>query len=138
MTYVAAQKGWDGLAMTILILFAWLFAWQFNNTALARRWLELAGVVVKARSFQFGGRTQMIGAVQVFSGSEVTGWMDGILAPCARREAWLERLRPSSESVRTNGNGLSDYDRDWVALQTELAIQAAEVMRGKWARVERV
>ncbi|KAI9878618.1 MAG: hypothetical protein M1830_000385 [Pleopsidium flavum] len=141
MTYVAARKGWDGVAMTILMLAAWTFSWQFEDKVMARHFLNASGVVIKARSFQFGGRTQMIGAIQSFSGSKVTSWMDSILAPCQRRQALLSRLgcslSDSSAEPRTKGEALSGYDEDWVTLQAEIAKEAADVMRRELARKEK-
>jgi len=146
MTYVAAQKGWDGVAMTILMLAAWAFSWQFGDKLMARRWLEDSGVVIKAKSFQFSGRTPMTCAIQFFSGSKITSWMDPILAPCQRRQALLSRLgcfsKDSSaeplQDIWTKGEALSDLDEDWVTLQAEIAKEAADVMRRELAREEKV
>jgi hypothetical protein len=49
-------------------------------------------VRIEAKTFQFGGRTQMLNAIQVLSGSKVTSWMDDIIVPHPRRDAVLKHL----------------------------------------------
>jgi len=142
MTYVAAQKGWDGVAMTILMLSSWAFSWQSGDKQMAQRWLGISGVTIKTKSFQFGGRTQMVGAIQSFNGGKGTSWMDTILAPCPRRQAFLSRLEelgrdPNTETQRASGSkqsDLSNFDEEWVTLQAELAKEAADVMRREFQR----
>ncbi len=146
MTFVAAQKGWDGVAMTILMIIAWTSSWQFGNDYQSKYWLNIHGIVVEAKSFRYFGRTHMIGAIQAFSGTKVTSWMDSILAPGPRRNAFLSRLdrlrnggsteRQSPEALQAvddeddgDEKVLSSFDKDWVVLQVNLAMQAARVMK---------
>ncbi|KAK6860605.1 hypothetical protein PG995_004241 [Apiospora arundinis] len=93
MTFVAAQKGWDGVLMVVLLAIHWALRWSSSGQGLARDWLAREGVEAHVGSFEFGGRFAMMGAIQVFSGSTASRWMDNILAPHPRREAWLRILR---------------------------------------------
>ena len=63
MTFVAAQKGWDGIAMIILMLLDILCDCHFGDNWMARQWLEIQGVRIETKTFQFGGRTQMLNAI---------------------------------------------------------------------------
>lgn len=92
MTYVAAQKGWDGVCLVVLLALNWLLRRSFRAAGLASRWLTEEGVEVEVKSFKFTGRMAMLGAIQVFSGTKVTRWMDDIIVPHPRREAWLRRI----------------------------------------------
>lgn len=144
MTFVAAQKGWDGVAMVLLILTAW-FTKRFLNheSKIAQQWLHVSGVEMKARRFDFEGRTQIIAAIQILSGSERIGWMDPIIVPHPRREALFEKLGVMMRGwmggqekgqgdvdpdEKGGGSGLNSFDKNWVALQAELVARAAEVM----------
>jgi hypothetical protein len=63
MTFVAAQKGWDGITMIILMLLDILCDCHFGDNWMARQWLEIQGVQIETKTFQFGGRTQMLNAI---------------------------------------------------------------------------
>lgn len=145
MTFVAAQKGWDGVAMVLLMLTAWFTERFFNHESkIAQQWLDVSGVEMKARRFDFEGRTQMIAAIQILSGSERIGWMDPIIVPHPRREALFEKLGVimrgwmggqekgqgdvDPDEKGGGGSGLNSFDENWVALQAELVARAAEVM----------
>lgn len=132
MTFVAAQKGWDGLALLILLIFERLLQWRQNESHMARNWLEAESVSVKAKSFRFTGRTPMIGAIHKFSGSAATGWMDDIISPSPRREVWLNQLSSGSNEVAVldrDFEKLSSFDQSWVALNSGLATEAVKVMK---------
>ncbi|KAK0714404.1 hypothetical protein B0T21DRAFT_387114 [Apiosordaria backusii] len=126
MTYVAAQKGWDGVALLALVVVAWVFDWVvYSDDKLAETWLRHERVDIKARSFQFSGRTSMLGAIQVLSKSSVTSWMDGILAPSPRRDSLLSELGiPQPELEKA----LSTRDREWVDLHKSLVWRAVETI----------
>lgn len=127
MTYVAGQKGWDGVALLSLIVVAWAFdSVIYSDERMAALWLQREGVAIEARSFQFSGRNSMIGAIQVLSGSTVTSWMDGILVPSTRREFWLWELGVQEYKPE---KFLSDDDRKWVDKHRELTNMAVETIR---------
>lgn len=147
-TFVAAQKGWDGVAMIMLMLIAWSASEYFSSDGrIAKEWLNDSGVEVKARRFDFEGRMQMIGAIQMLSGSERINWMDSIVVPHPRREALFRELgvimkgeskagEERVEGVDGAGKGgrLESFDENWVALQAGLVVRAAKVMLEELAR----
>ncbi|KAI6090315.1 hypothetical protein F4821DRAFT_229046 [Hypoxylon rubiginosum] len=124
MTFVAAQKGWDGVWMLVLLTTHWAFRGFLYGRTLAHDWLEREGVGAEVRSFEFGGRYAMIGAIQVFSGSASASWMDNILVPHPRREAWLKCLR---------GEKLTDkfgpHDAKWLKSASDGSLASADVLR---------
>lgn len=72
MTYVAAQKGWDGVALLALVVVAWAFdSVVYTDDKMAALWLRREGVTMKARNFRFSGRTPMLGAIQLLSRSRI-------------------------------------------------------------------
>ncbi|ETS77390.1 hypothetical protein PFICI_11264 [Pestalotiopsis fici W106-1] len=124
MTYVAAQKGWDGVWLVALLAVHWALRWSFSGRALARDWLEREGIDANVRSFEFGGRYAMMGAIQVLSKSTATRWMDNILVPHPRREAWLGAL-----GVGEPTGSLNFHDQSWLEYTTEASLASAEVMK---------
>lgn len=134
MTFVAAQKGWDGVALLLLLSFEWGLQWYRDESRLAQKWLTDEGVLVKATSFRFTGRTPMIGAIQKFSGSTTTIWMDEIISPSARRNVWLNQLSrgfSAMEEPEQDFKDLSSFDRNWVLLNLGLATEAYKVMKSQ-------
>lgn len=125
VTYVAAQKGWDGVALLALIFTSFVFDHVgYNNNRLAHDWFQREGVNIKTYSFRFATRSAMLGTIQVLKQNPVTSWMDGILAPSSRREAWLAFLAGSSDAV-TLEQKLDQSGKDWVLLgvnQAQLAV----------------
>ena len=130
MTYVAAQKGWDGVAMVVLMLCSWLVKWCWGDDYLAQHWLVEEGVTVRVRSFDFEGRTAMIAAIQALSESKVVRWMDDIIVPHPRREALLRGLGLSNDEAPSSGSlsSLDSFHLDWVALHVKRASAAATIM----------
>ncbi|KAI0098180.1 hypothetical protein GGR51DRAFT_437618 [Nemania sp. FL0031] len=124
MTFVAAQKGWDGVWMAVLLATHWTLRYTLYGRTLARDWLEREGVEARVASFEFGGRYAMIGAIQVFSRSAVTRWMDDILVPHPRREAWLRSLRGEEPMGE-----LDAHDTRWVESVSEAALAAASILK---------
>lgn len=124
MTFVAAQKGWDGVCMVVLLGFHWALRWFPCGRTLAHGWLERESVEAKVRSFEYSGRTAMLGAIQIFSGSAITSWMDNILAPHPRRDAWLKRLRGEKST-----DNFDSHDIRWLEFTTEASFASAEVLK---------
>jgi hypothetical protein len=124
MTFVAAQKGWDGVWMVVLLAAHWALRWSFSGRSLACDWLEREGIDAEVGSFEFGGRYAMMGAIQVLSGSTSTRWMDNILVPHPRREVWLKTLGVT-ESTKT----LDRHDQSWLQYSTEASLASADVLR---------
>ncbi|RYP49709.1 hypothetical protein DL768_004645 [Monosporascus sp. mg162] len=131
MTFVAAQKGWDGVALLALITAAWATnSLCYSEDRLARSWMRREGVSMEVRGYRFGGRTAMLGAIQLLKSEKVTLWMDGILAPSPRREVWLARLSgETDEKWRTLEKHLSEDDRSWLEINTEQSRLAAEIIK---------
>ncbi|KAK8008161.1 hypothetical protein PG991_010712 [Apiospora marii] len=96
MPFVAAQEGWDGAIMLALLAIHWALRWSWSGHDLASDWLAREGVDAEVQSFEFGGRYAMMGATQLLGGSTASSWMDNILVPHPRREAWLKLLRGRS------------------------------------------
>ncbi|KAL9625870.1 MAG: hypothetical protein Q9160_000190 [Pyrenula sp. 1 TL-2023] len=92
MTYVAAQKGFDGIFLLVLMLTTWAIEWWGGSTELARKWLEEEERVIDAYSFRFTGRMPLLGTVQQLSSSDEASWLDPIVAKCPRRDLWLTCL----------------------------------------------
>jgi hypothetical protein len=63
MTYVAAQKGFDGIFLIFLMVMTWGLDWANGDDALARKWLRRENVNIVARSFRFTGRMPLVGTV---------------------------------------------------------------------------
>ncbi|KAI1207222.1 uncharacterized protein F4807DRAFT_462951 [Annulohypoxylon truncatum] len=129
MSYVAAQKGWDGIALLCLILAAWIFDWiVYSDQRVAGLWLQREGITVKAQSLKFGGRTPMIGLIHALSNKKVTSWMDGIISSSDRRAAWLQKL--GSQNVEPElEQQLSQRDKEWVDLNETLTRAALEATK---------
>jgi hypothetical protein len=147
MTYVAAQKGWDGVCLLCLMIIFWTGTLLFNTKWPAAEWMQREKVRFDVRSFEFTGRTPMIGAVQMISDRRIlqktrgnahrnTTWMDTILAPCARRERWTDRLlcHATNQEVSSNDlEGLDIPDRQWLEKITRLSVEAAQCIESETA-----
>lgn len=97
ITFVTGQKGWDGVVLVILIVISTITRCISTDSLVVRQWLETEGIDVKVKIFKFTGRTMMLGAIQEFSRSKCESWIDGIVPPHPRRDAWLARLGLLSE-----------------------------------------
>lgn len=124
MTFVAAQKGWDGVCLVILLTLDWVLRHRFRGCNLARSWLADEGVEAELKSFKFTGRMAMLGAIQTFSRTNVSSWMDEIVAPHPRRDAWLKRMQGLSISE----DGWSSHDLTSIERNAKLSCAAAEVL----------
>lgn len=124
MTFVAGQKGWDGVCLVAFLGIHWALHWILRGPHLPHDWLEREGVEADVKSYKFGGRTAMIGAIQVFSDTNIVCWMDQIMVPHPRREAWLGRLRGRELTGEFN-----THDMTWIKLASEASLAAAEVLK---------
>ncbi|KAL8992111.1 MAG: hypothetical protein Q9169_007363 [Polycauliona sp. 2 TL-2023] len=130
MTFVAAQKGVDGLCLLILLALTYGFQYLFGGHTRARKWLEAEQTSIHAQTFRFSGRTPMIGAVHALSQARTSEWMETLIAPCPRIKAWLNGLNPSvAPMVPQDLEALSSSDRSWVILNTHLATEAERMIR---------
>lgn len=138
MTFVAAQKGWDGVAMLVLIVVAWISDLViYGDSQLTKRWLLSEGISITTKSFRFSGRAMLIGAIQVFKKNPVERWMDEILAPSDRRAAWLARLNAENSAPGPNAleSSLSTFDKEWVEMNVDLTLQAAQILRREFPMI---
>jgi len=131
MTFAASQKGWDGVSLLTLLVVSTIFKLRFKNDLVARMFCEANGIAVKQESFEFSGRTCMLGAVQKISGSTSWAWMDDILVPCRRRDIWASGLSSVDDdlnSLDAQMGSLSAFDRGWVLINKQLSEQASGIM----------
>lgn len=124
MTYVAAQQGWDGVCLVVAMAVAYILRLPLGDEQMVRRWFDAEGIEVKARKFQFTGRTALVLAVLKFSKTRVTSWMDALVYPSPRREALLKRQNGEVDEIP----GLTNADEQWVALHSGLASDATAAM----------
>lgn len=132
MTFVAAQKGVDGVCLVVLLVANYSFQYLFGGHKMARQWLEAEKVSVDAHTFMFSGRTPMVGTIHTLSQARDASWMESLIVPCPRISAWLDELRDpavSKEQLDVRLRNLSSSDRSWVLLNTQLAVQAAKLIR---------
>ncbi|MCJ1240189.1 hypothetical protein MMC14_008189 [Varicellaria rhodocarpa] len=138
MSYVAAEKGWDGISMVFFMLIAEGFMWCGRDLQVAKHWLGVEGITVEAKSFEFSGRTPMVGAIQRFSGSKNSRWMDDLVCPSPRREAWLERLGVMTNSEPSQKyDDLGEFDKRWVDINVTLGMRAADLLQAQFSNSER-
>ena len=131
MTYVAAQKGVDGVSLVLLMLVNSALQWLFGYHRLAKQWLQKEDVSINAHTFEFSGRTPMIGAIHMISAAKDGEWMNTLLAPCPRLKVWLDELKCTAETrtkLDRDHKKLSPSDRAWVLLNSQLAIEASRLI----------
>jgi hypothetical protein len=94
----------------------------------------------------------MIGAVQIISDRRIsqktqgnahrnTTWMDTILAPCARRDRWTDRLLCLATNQEISSNdlgGLDIPDQQWLEKTTRLSVEAAQCIESETASCDGV
>ncbi|KAF4544529.1 Peptidase family m3 [Lasiodiplodia theobromae] len=124
MTFTAAQKDWDGVCLVALLVLSVISRWRLREGSLAGRWLADAGVEVKLTRFRFSGRLAMVGAVEIFGGTGVTTWMDDIVAPHPRRDAWLRRMQGGDIA----DDGWTRHDLAMIERNARLSVDAAKMM----------
>ena len=133
MTFVAAQKGWDGISLLTLLGISGAWRGTFGESSLVSIWLQTEGVDAEVKSFAFGGRNAMMGTIQLFSGTKTTRWMDNILVPHSRREALLKSIQGVPWE-----DGLSESDCQMVASISEAVFAAVAVLRRQFGVVDHV
>ena len=141
MTYVAAQKGVDGVSLVVLMLANHILQWLFGHHQMAREWLENEDVSTDAHTFEFSGRTPMLGAIHMLSAARDADWMDTLLAPCPRVKIWVGELKCNARTrpqLDRDLQDLSPSDRSWVLLNSQLAIEAARLISHKLAHEKAV
>ena len=131
MTFVAGQKGWDGVALVVLVGVDWILRRRYSSRQTTENWLADEGISLEARSFEFTGRTMLLGAVVNLSGTTRTDWVDNIIPPHPRRNAWLDRLVHREHNAGSDSQSVSwtPLDLRWIDLSYNLSIAAAEVLR---------
>lgn len=70
----------------------------------------------------------LLGALQLHSKSKVTRWMDDILVPHPRREAFLDRLKNNGITHGKGAAHLDVGDRRWIDFATTLSVECAKVL----------
>ena len=134
MTFVAAQKGADGISLVVLLLINYCFQYSYGGHTKARTWLDAENISVDAHTFRFSGRTPMIGAIHLISEARAAVWMDTLIVPCPRVKVWLKHLSGNTGKVHRKDStveNLSSSDRSWVTLNSQLTIKAAKLIRQK-------
>ncbi|KAL8998217.1 MAG: hypothetical protein Q9169_002702 [Polycauliona sp. 2 TL-2023] len=137
MTFVAAQKGMDGITLVILLVVYYTITHFHGSRRAAKAWLDAESVSFDAHTFQFSGRTPMVGAVYMISEARDAGWTETLLVSCPRRNVWLDELKCVAHMRRQLGQAmqnLSPSDRSWVLLNTQLAVEASRIIRGELDR----
>lgn len=138
LTFVAAQKGWDGIGLLIFITIAWVTEkLSHNDTRLFEAWKKQHGIELEARTFEFTGRVAMIGAIQVFNENRFSCWMDSILVPNKKRDMWLKKLADAADDKEAGDDEfgpeectqLGDDGVRWVRDNLSRARTAAKVMK---------
>ncbi|RYP15982.1 hypothetical protein DL765_005379 [Monosporascus sp. GIB2] len=129
MTFAAAQKGWDGVSMVALLAIHLALRCVFNRSARVDAWFRSEGLEADVKSFEFGGRIAMMGALQILGGGRSTRWMDDIIVPHPRREAWLKCIR--SEDWK---HGLAEGEQKLVASIAEASVASANFLAQKLGR----
>lgn len=128
MTFVAAQKGWDGVCLVLFLAVDYAVSW-LGRHALTSNWLVQEQVDANIKTFEFPGRFGMIGAIQVFSGSKIVRWMDQVLVPHPRREFWLTMLElPDGKSPQYPQN-FNIEDQNKVERDRNMSKEGAEIIK---------
>lgn len=127
ITYVAAQKGWDGVTLLCVLCLHYVYRWLAGDQD-AAYWLAREGVQVKVRAYEFGWRSVMLGSIQLFSDSKTTRWMDSIIVPHLRRDTFLSHLQGGKIEKEVEAK-LDEHDLNWVNQATILSVQSAETLR---------
>ena len=138
MTFVACQKGWDGIGLLVFVVVARITedVIQYERR-LTKSWAKRHGVSFGARSFEFKGRTSMIGAIQIFKKDPTQSWMDIILQPAARRNLWLKKIDDGKDDYEEDPmwKELKDSDRSWVRFNIATSRAAAKIVESELAKL---
>lgn len=136
MTYVASQKGWDGIGLLAMVTVCW--AWEHvvqSDTSVVKKWVTASDIDVKVTTFEFSGRTAMLGSIQVWKKTSVETWMVDILEPTPRREVWLSYLEGTNDFRATVDleKTLNDRDKRWVNGNISRTREALKIWKQKIA-----
>ena len=132
MTFIATQKGIDGVSLIILLVSNHASQYLFGGHRIARQWLEAEKVSVDAHRFRFSGRTPIIGVIHSLSQAPDATSMESVMAPCPRINVWLTELKRPADMqgpLDIGRQGLSSSDCEWVLLNTQLTLQAETLIR---------
>ncbi|KAF4629280.1 hypothetical protein G7Y89_g8866 [Cudoniella acicularis] len=132
MTYVASQKGWDGIGMLILVISCWI--WEkavYSEKSVVREWITEAGIDISVTTFEFSGRTPMLGAIQLWKQNPIEVWMDNILQPTPRRQVWLSYLAGTNTLDFIVGleKSLDRRDKRWVTGNASRTKEALKIWK---------
>lgn len=140
MTYVAGQKGWDAIVLLILILVVWITSRVYGSSKHAAKWLKEEGFTLTSFTCEFPGRTELLGAVQLLSTEQKTGWMDGIIFPAPRRDVWLKKIGAidsNPRQLKEQYSVLDDHDQAWVSATGMQAVAGNALIRLKLSDLSR-
>lgn len=128
MTFAAGQKGWDGVFLAALILIENIVRYTFRGRALVHDFLARERIRIRKKTFKFTGRVAMLGAIQLFSKSRITCWMDSILVPHPRRTGFLQSLGLIDCTAKVV---LSPSDQEWIEMNVSFARAATAIMKAE-------
>ncbi len=135
MTFVAAQRGWDGVLLCLLMtLSRCATGFLRGRQAVVRDFLEREGVTADVKVFEFGSRNALMGAVQLFSGSDTTRWLDDIIVPHPRRDAFLHRILGRQPFPAARQDSLTTQDKLVVESFAEATLAALDVLESHFSR----
>jgi hypothetical protein len=139
MTYVAAQKGFDGVFLLGTMLYTRSMYGHGCEPALGKAWLDEEHISIGNTTFRFTGRMPLMGAVYMLSNMGNWSWMDSIISKCIRRDALLQNLRcqrshtsPEQEECSLKSccalKSQAGEFQSWVDLNTRLALAGFELI----------
>lgn len=132
LTFVAAQRGWDGVGLLIFVVFAGLTESVIQKeNDLADGWAKRYGVLFETRTFEFKGRVSMLGAIQIYKVDPTRTWMDDIIVPNQRRDIWLKMLSQEKYECEDDDPMWEAADngvRSWVRFNLAMSRAAAKIM----------
>lgn len=128
MTFTAADKGWDGLCLVLLLTAHYALVWLRRQT-LAGDWLDQEKITVNTRCLEFSSRHSLIGTIQKLSGANNSRWMDIILEPTARRNQWLRALSVPTNMPTPFDGDVSNDDKERVNNDTKSSLEAIEIAK---------
>ncbi|KIK69179.1 hypothetical protein GYMLUDRAFT_638453 [Collybiopsis luxurians FD-317 M1] len=138
MTFAAANQGWDSIGMFILMTIAWLMHLLETSQAV-QMWLEEEKISVETKSFQCSGRSLMIGAIQIYSQTTISTWIDSIMVPHTRRNAWLREICPTLTHLGdADSSCFSTHDKDWIQRHSEWSKAIAEDLKLHCGKISEV
>jgi hypothetical protein len=136
MTFVAAQKGMDGVLLLSLMVFDMMWKWRQGDRQIVRRWFQEKGIRIEPTSFLFTGRTIMMGAIQSYSGTATRDWMNDIITKHPRREAWLDATSKIGNNIHgiekedlLDDSEFSPDDKKIIERTSQLILTSSDIMK---------